>query len=327
MGSDIKDTVWPDHPVPNSVKNLIHRFFELLDSQDTNVGNILADEIFAPDARAQFGAHVFTGTEVKVRMQMVPHEAKQSLLRTSLAIVQDEGVRGLYSGLSAGLTRALTYGAVRIGVYEELKQQAVTNGFGTASHLLIPIAFASGFAGAILGTPSDIANIRMQNDKSQPPQLRRNYRHVFHAWTQMRTQEGWRSFSQGMSANCFRCGVMTASQLACYDFFKGILRDQINRPDSTATHLTASLGASLVATSVASPMDVIRTHMMGPSSKPGVRASVWGILRHLVSTEGYRWVFRGWSSSFIRLGPQTIATLVTMEQQRKLYRAFVARQD
>ncbi|KAK2682041.1 Mitochondrial carrier domain superfamily [Fusarium oxysporum f. sp. vasinfectum] len=169
MGSDIKDTVWPDHPVPNSVKNLIHRFFELLDSQDTNVGNILADEIFAPDARAQFGAHVFTGTEVKVRMQMVPHEAKQSLLRTSLAIVQDEGVRGLYSGLSAGLTRALTYGAVRIGVYEELKQQAVTNGFGTASHLLIPIAFASGFAGAILGTPSDIANIRMQNDKSQPP--------------------------------------------------------------------------------------------------------------------------------------------------------------
>ncbi|EXM15809.1 hypothetical protein FOTG_15844 [Fusarium oxysporum f. sp. vasinfectum 25433] len=63
MGSDIKDTVWPDHPVPNSVKNLIHRFFELLDSQDTNVGNILADEIFAPDARAQFGAHVFTGTE------------------------------------------------------------------------------------------------------------------------------------------------------------------------------------------------------------------------------------------------------------------------
>ncbi|KAG8665099.1 hypothetical protein FPOAC2_14349 [Fusarium poae] len=63
MSSDTKDTVWPDHPVPNSVKNLIHRFFALLDSQDTNVGNILADEIFTPDARAQFGGHVFTGTE------------------------------------------------------------------------------------------------------------------------------------------------------------------------------------------------------------------------------------------------------------------------
>ncbi|OBS16995.1 hypothetical protein FPOA_12456 [Fusarium poae] len=251
---------------------------------------------------------------VKVRMQMAPLEAKQSLLRTSLAIVRDEGVR-------------VTYGAVRIGVYEELKQQAVKNGYGTASNLLIPFAFASGFTGAILGTPSDIANIRMQNDKSQPLRLRRHYRHVFHAWAQMKKQEGWKSFSQGMSANCFRCGIMTASQLACYDFFKGILGNQMNRPDSTSTHLTASIGASLVATSVASPMDVIRTQMMGVNSKPGVRASVWGILNRLVSTEGYRWLFRGWSSSFIRLGPQTIATLVTMEQQKKLYRAFVSHQD
>ncbi|KAF5696239.1 Type I inositol 1,4,5-trisphosphate 5-phosphatase 2 [Fusarium globosum] len=63
MGSEIKETIWPDHPVPNKVKNLIHRFFELLDSQDSNVGDILADEIFAPDAHAQFGAQVFTGTE------------------------------------------------------------------------------------------------------------------------------------------------------------------------------------------------------------------------------------------------------------------------
>jgi hypothetical protein len=38
---------------------------------------------------------------VKVRMQMAPLEAKQSLLRTSLAIVRDEGVRGIYSGVSA----------------------------------------------------------------------------------------------------------------------------------------------------------------------------------------------------------------------------------
>ncbi|KAM0367742.1 hypothetical protein ACHAPY_011698, partial [Fusarium culmorum] len=63
MGSNVKDTVWPDHPVPDSVKKLIHRFFNLLDTQDSNVGDILADEIFAPDGQAQFGGHVFVGTE------------------------------------------------------------------------------------------------------------------------------------------------------------------------------------------------------------------------------------------------------------------------
>lgn len=63
MGSNTKDTVWPDHPVPDSVKKLIDRFFSLLDTQDSNVGNILTDEIFASDGRGQLGGHVFAGTE------------------------------------------------------------------------------------------------------------------------------------------------------------------------------------------------------------------------------------------------------------------------
>ncbi|EUC44948.1 hypothetical protein COCMIDRAFT_5801 [Bipolaris oryzae ATCC 44560] len=63
MGSDIKDTVWPDRPVPDSVKKRTDRFFSSLDTQDSNVGDILADEIFASDGRAQFGGDVFMGVE------------------------------------------------------------------------------------------------------------------------------------------------------------------------------------------------------------------------------------------------------------------------
>lgn len=65
MGYNTQDTVWPDHPVPDAVKALMGRFFNLLDSHDSNVGNILADEIFTPDAKAQFGAHISTGRDGK----------------------------------------------------------------------------------------------------------------------------------------------------------------------------------------------------------------------------------------------------------------------
>lgn len=65
MGYNTQDAVWPEHPVPLAVKALIDRFFNLLDSKDSNVGDILADEIFAPDAKAQFGAHAATGSEGK----------------------------------------------------------------------------------------------------------------------------------------------------------------------------------------------------------------------------------------------------------------------
>jgi dicarboxylate transporter 10 len=37
------------------------------------------------------------------------------------------------------------------------------------------MAALSGFCGALVGTPSDVANIRMQNDRSQPPMQRHNY--------------------------------------------------------------------------------------------------------------------------------------------------------
>ncbi|TPX12527.1 uncharacterized protein E0L32_000704 [Thyridium curvatum] len=63
MGYNTQDTVWPEHPVPDAVKVLIDRFFNLLDSHDSNVGNILADEIFASDAEAHFGNAAFTGSD------------------------------------------------------------------------------------------------------------------------------------------------------------------------------------------------------------------------------------------------------------------------
>lgn len=183
--------------------------------------------------------------------------------------------------------------------------------------MLTMMAAASGFVGAIFGTPSDIANIRMQNDRSLPLHQRRNYNHVLDAWIQMKRHEGWRAFIQGLWPNCFRCGIMTASQLASYDTFKTLLqRWSGGSGESPVIHISASLLASLVATSISSPMDVIRTQLMSSSK----RASVLRIVTGLTRAEGYRWVFRGWTPSFVRLGPQTIATLVALEQHKRIYR-------
>ncbi|OOQ90514.1 dicarboxylate transporter [Penicillium brasilianum] len=254
---------------------------------------------------------------IKVRMQTVAEGAKQNSVRTGIQIIHNEGVRGLYHGLSAGLMRSLTYGASRIALYEELKQSANKSEKPITTPMLTMMAAASGFVGAIFGTPSDIVNIRMQNDRSLPIQDRRKYKHVLDAWVQMKRHEGWRAFAQGLWPNCFRCGIMTASQLASYDKFKDILQRWSSfGEESPVIHISASLLASLVATSISSPMDVIRTQLM---SSP-TRVSVLRIVANLTRSEGYRWVFRGWTPSFVRLGPQTIATLVALEQHKRIYR-------
>ncbi|KAJ5691224.1 hypothetical protein N7488_011959 [Penicillium malachiteum] len=262
---------------------------------------------------------------IKVRMQTVSSGAKEGFMVTGLHIIRNDGPKSLYNGLSAGIMRSkwgpVTYGTSRIALYEEMKQSAKERNQPLTVPMIASMAAVSGFIGAIFGTPSDIANVRMQNDRALPMQDRRNYKNIFDAWIQMKRQEGWRSFVKGLWPNCFRSGTMTASQLASYDVFKRLLQ-RISKTDEEKPliHLSASVLASLVATSVSSPMDVIRTQLMNSSKK----MSVVGVVRHLTQSEDLRWVFRGWTPSFIRMGPQTIATLVMLEQHKRIYRMIKA---
>ncbi|KAJ5656001.1 hypothetical protein N7507_007951 [Penicillium longicatenatum] len=252
---------------------------------------------------------------IKVRMQTVPNGAKEGFIRTGFHIIQNEGTRGLYH---------VTYGTSRIALYEELKLSAKKSDQPLTVPILAIMAAVSGFAGAIIGTPSDIANVRMQNDRSLAVQNRRNYKNVFDAWIQMKRHEGWRAFTQGLWTNCFRSGIMTASQLASYDAFKRLLQSIANtNEERPSIHFSASVLASLVATSISSPMDVIRTQLMNSSQKK----SVLNIVRQLTRDEGFRWLFRGWTPSFIRLGPQTTATLVALEQHKRIYRLIKTGRD
>ncbi|KAJ5974715.1 hypothetical protein N7481_011925 [Penicillium waksmanii] len=247
---------------------------------------------------------------IKVRMQAIKGGANHGFVRIGFEIVKGEGMKGLYCGV-------LTYGTTRIALYEEFKKMG--DGRSMDVPTLAGMAAISGFCGALVGTPSDIANIRMQNDRSLPPAYRRNYRNVIDAWLQMKRTEGWKSFAQGLWPNCFRCAIMTTSQLVSYDIFKTALQWSLgSKSESTLIHLSASLLASLVATTLVSPMDVIRTQLMSSSQ----RTSLWRILQGLMQADGCRWVFRGWTPSFVRLGPQTMATLVFLEQHRKIYRSW-----
>ncbi|CAG8018422.1 unnamed protein product [Penicillium olsonii] len=215
--------------------------------------------------------------------------------------------------------RQLTYGSVRIGLYETLKEQTKANGIPNSAPVLGLLAGISGFTGAIFGNASDIGNIRMQNDGSLPAHLRRNYRHVFDAWVQIKRQEGWKALTQGLWPNAFRCGMMTSCQLASYDSFRDLLVATTGiSSDHAGLQFLASCMAALVATTICSPIDVIKTQLMGSSGATGIIQ----VIRNLTVSEGIRWMFRGWTPSFARLGPQTVATLVLLEQHKRVFRSL-----
>ncbi|EXJ90838.1 hypothetical protein A1O1_03943 [Capronia coronata CBS 617.96] len=261
---------------------------------------------------------------VKVRLQTRLPEAPKTTLSTITFILRHEGVLGIYAGLSAALLRQMTYSTVRFGVYEDLKMRfapkpTLEDPTPRQSLLgLIAMSSVAGCLGGVAGNPGDILNVRMQSDASKPPEARRNYKHALDGLVRMIREEGPASLFRGVEANSARAILMNASQLASYDAFKQICLQTLGMKDNLGTHFTASLAAGLVATTLCSPVDVIKTRVM--SAHPKV--SILHLLNEASHKEGLLWIFRGWVPSFMRLGPQTIFTMVFFEQHKHLYRKW-----
>lgn len=252
----------------------------------------------------------------KVRLQTATTRG-QSLGSMVYQIITKEGFFKIYSGLSASLLRQATYSTARFGIYEYLKDSYVERFQQTPSTaVLLPMSMVAGALGGLVGNPSDVVNIRMQNDSTLPIDQRRNYRNAFDGIFRIIKEEKVSSLFRGLFPNLIRGVLMTASQVVTYDFAKSILVDNLNLdPSKKSTHFSASLLAGLVATTVCSPADVVKTRIM--NAKGASENGAFLILRTAIKTEGVGFMFRGWLPSFIRLGPHTIVTFLVLEQLRK----------
>lgn len=105
---------------------------------------------------------------VKNRMQLSGEGGKAREYATSFhafrGILAKEGVFAMYSGLSAGLLRQATYTTTRLGVYSWLFDLASSDGKPPNFLTKAVIGMAAGVTGAFIGTPAEVALIRMTSD-------------------------------------------------------------------------------------------------------------------------------------------------------------------
>lgn len=262
---------------------------------------------------------------VKVRLQTRHGDMPKTMSGTFGHILRHEGIRGLYSGLSASLLRQLTYSTTRFALYEAIKSRLTEydqrhghrNEKQPSFGVLVVAASAAGMAGGFVGNAADVINVRMQHDAALPPEKRRGYRNALDGLVRLAREEGIRAgVFRGVWPNSLRAAAMTASQLASYDTVKRLLLAMTPMTDNLSTHFVSSFLAGVAAATVTSPVDVVKTRVMSS------HAHFTTVLRELYATEGLRWMFKGWVPSFIRLGPHTIFTFVFLESHRKAYRSL-----
>ena len=204
----------------------------------------------------------------------------------------------------------------RFGVYETLKSRVTTADKKPSFLTLVGMASISGFLGGVAGNPGDILNVRMQHDAALPKEQRRGYKHAIDGVVRMSREEGVASLWKGVWPNSARAVLMTVGQLATYDGFKRVILDYTPLKDNLTTHFTASFLAGFVATTICSPVDVVKTRVMSSKEHKGIIKLVSDITK----AEGLRWMFKGWVPSFIRVGPHTVLTFLFLEQHKKIYR-------
>jgi dicarboxylate transporter 10 len=204
----------------------------------------------------------------------------------------------------------------RFGIYETLKERVTTAETKPSFLTLVGMASVSGFLGGVAGNPGDILNVRMQHDAALPLEKRRNYKHALDGVIRMAREEGVGSLWKGVWPNSSRAVLMTVGQLATYDGFKNVLLQYTPLQDNLNTHFTASFLAGFVATTICSPVDVIKTRVMSSHE----HKSIVTLVTEITKAEGLRWMFKGWVPSFIRVGPHTVLTFLFLEQHKKMYR-------
>ncbi|KAH7153774.1 mitochondrial carrier domain-containing protein [Fusarium sp. MPI-SDFR-AT-0072] len=225
--------------------------------------------------------------------------ARLSMAGMTTRLITTEGYARLYAGLSAAIVRQFTYSTIRFGVHEDLKSR-LSHDTGTSHSPMVLIY---------------IVNVRMQSDMSRPLAEQRNYKHVFDGVIHITRTEVLSSLCRGVGANALRASLMNSSQLASYDMAKSSFIRTFGMNDDTITHLVASFLAGIVATTVCSPVDVVKIRIMGSTNGE----HVWQISKRSTLSESPLWVFNGWVPSFLRLGPHTVLTLLILEQHKKLY--------
>eukprot|EP00112_Aurelia_sp_Birch-Aquarium-sp1_P013594 Seg2889.2 transcript_id=Seg2889.2/GoldUCD/mRNA.D3Y31 product="Mitochondrial 2-oxoglutarate/malate carrier protein" protein_id=Seg2889.2/GoldUCD/D3Y31 len=258
---------------------------------------------------------------VKTRMQMsgIAGEAKthKTSFHAVYNIIRAEGIFGIYTGLSAALLRQASYTTTRLGVYTSLMEHFKSpDGAPPGFMKKIGLGMTAGAIGSFIGTPAELALIRMTSDGRLPPAEQRRYKNVFDALIRVVREEGVLTLWRGCLPTVARAMVVNAAQLATYSQAKQGLLSTKYFEDNIICHFSASMISGLATTLASMPPDIAKTRIQSMKvidGKPEYKGAM-DVLMKIVRKEGVAALWKGFTPCYLRIGPHTVLTFIFLEQ-------------
>jgi len=254
---------------------------------------------------------------IKVRIQLLGEgggKSKAGAYTVARGIIVEEGFLSLYSGLSAALLRQATYTTTRFGVFRKISEYMEKPGQKTTFLQKTYAGLAAGGIGSIVGTPADVALIRMQADATLPKDQRRNYTGVTNALTRIAREEGFQGIFKGCVPVVIRAMALNVGMLATHDQIFEMAGDYTKNP--ILKHVAAKAVAGFGASFCSLPFDFLKTRIQ--KQKPDAK----GVLPYknmvhafttVLASEGPGAFYRGFWTYYVRIAPHAMFTLVALD--------------
>jgi len=275
---------------------------------------------------------------IRVQMQTEGSDFKGPVDCANQIVKRDGIGKGLYAGVSAAYLRQWLYGSCRIGIYsfllEEAQKKNISNGVDKNNILLsakLLMGMTSGGIGAFVGTPSELALVRMSNDSKLPEQEKRNYNGVTDCVARIAREEGVFALWTGATVTVLRAMLLSACALAFTSEIKlkltetGFFGEDGQMFHGVPLLFCAITVSSFIANVVSNPFDVVKSRTQNQKAdKDGnlKYSSMIDCLSKIAAEEGVVKLWSGFVPAFIKLAPYTIISLMLTE---KLTMAFTGR--
>jgi hypothetical protein len=246
--------------------------------------------------------------------------------RSVLHIIKEEGLVGLYKGIVPAALRESSYAAIRLALYDPIKQMLGEDRTSASGNLPFWKKFVAGATagsiGAAIATPTDVLKVRMQAEEAgRPPR----YKSTLDGFVTIARTEGISGLYRGWVPTVQRACVLSAAMMASYDHSKQyLLRHQWLSHDDIYAHICAGMVAGFCMALVSSPIDVVKTRIMNANLHSSIPASsshqyrgMFDCLLQTAKTEGLLGLYKGFVPTFFRLGPHTIMAFTIYEELRK----------
>ncbi|XP_077210633.1 nicotinamide adenine dinucleotide transporter 1, chloroplastic-like [Tasmannia lanceolata] len=296
-------------------------------------GRDLFCNAFAGAAAGAISATVVCPLDViktRLQVQVLPREPhsghKGSLIVASVKqIIKNEGIKGMYRGLSPTLLALLPTWAVYFTVYEQLKGLHRSQVDGNQQLPLganMIAAAGAGAATAIATNPLWVVKTRLQTQGMRPDVV--PYKSIFSALKRIAHEEGIRGLYSGLLPSL--AGVThVAIQFPAYEKLKYYLA---RRDNTTVDQLgpgkiaIASSLSKVLASTMTYPHEVVRSRLQEQGQSRNSENHYTGVIdcvKKIFRNEGIRGFYRGCATNLLRTTPSAVITFTSFEMVKRFF--------